>query len=298
MIGPAEPARESGITLLAFFALTFALTETSFVTAAAMSQRLAPGENFGAGIAALILLGTFMPAFVALALTARAEGREGVRALLARLFIYQVRTRWYVFAIGYIAAIKLVVALGQRALTGRWPRFGALPWYLMLAATILSTVVGGQSGEELGWRGYALPRLASRLGLGAASIVLGAIWACWHLPLFYLKGADTFGQSFPLYLLQVVAFSVAIAWLWWRTNGSLLLVMLMHAAINNTKDIVPSVAMTPGSPFALSTSRVAWVSLALLWACAAWFLADMRGVRGLATPDAARAASGEPAGTA
>jgi hypothetical protein len=280
-------------SLLGFFALTFAVTETCFIAAAALSQRLPPGAGPGAGIRALVLLGTFAPAFVALGLTARSAGRAGVRALVGRMFRWQVRARWYLFAIGYFAAIKLSVALLHRLVTGAWPRFGELPWYWMLAATVFSTVVGGQSGEELGWRGYALPRLAERFGLGAASVVLGVIWASWHLPLFYLKGADTYGQSFPLYLLQVVAISVAMAWLWWRTDGSLLLTMLMHAAINNTKDLVPSIVRTAANPFALSTSRTAWLGAALLWVAAAYFLVRMRRVTGLAAPGTGAPATAE-----
>jgi hypothetical protein len=53
-----------------------------------------------------------------------------------------------------------------------------------------------------GWRGYALPRLAERFGLGGASVVLGVLWATWHLPLFFFPGADTENQSFPVYLLE------------------------------------------------------------------------------------------------
>jgi hypothetical protein len=69
--------------------------------------------------------------------------------------------------------------------------------------------------------------------------------------------------------------SVAIAWLYWRTNGSLFLTMLMHAAINNTKDIVPSLATTGTNPFALNASLVSWLTLALLWICAGYFLLRM-----------------------
>src|SRR5207249_10643085 len=138
------------------------------------------------------------------------------------------------------------------------------------------TVVGGQAGEEIGWRGYALPRLAERFGLGGASVLLGLLWASWHLPLFFVAGADTAGQSFPVYLLQVTALSVAMAWLYAHTRGSLLPVMLMHAAVNNTKDIVPSADPTATNPWALSHSLVAWMTLALLWLCAGYFLLQMR----------------------
>ena len=270
-----NPRRYRG-SLLGFFALTYVVTWTFFIAAVRLSERLPPGAGLGAGIQALILVGTFAPAMVALALTARAEGGAGVGALLSRLFQWQVGARWYVFAAGYMAAIKLVVALVHRLATGAWPRFGHEPWVFMIGATVLSTVVGGQAGEELGWRGYALPRLAARFGLGGASVVLGVIWACWHLPLFFLRGADTYGQSFPVYLLQVTALSVPIAWLYWRTNGSLLLTMLMHSAINNTKDIVPAVARTPTNPLLPNASLMSWLGIAVLWIAAVYFLVGMR----------------------
>jgi membrane protease YdiL (CAAX protease family) len=240
-----------------------------------LSNSLPSDAPLGPGLSALILLGTFAPSLVALGLTARAEGGAGGRALLSRLFQWQVSARWYLFAIGYMAAIKLTVALVHRITTGAWPRFGDEPWYLMLAATLFSTVIGGQAGEEIGWRGYALPRLAARFGLARASVMLGVIWASWHLPLFFLRQADTYGQSFPVYLLQVTALSAAIAWLYWGTNGSLLLTMLMHAAINNTKDIVPSLGTTGTNPFTLNASLVSWLTLALLWICAGYFLVRM-----------------------
>jgi membrane protease YdiL (CAAX protease family) len=184
---------------------------------------------------------------------------------------------WYVFAAGFMLTIKLTAAVLYHLILGSWPEFGHEALYIMLIATIFSTPV--QAGEEIGWRGFALPRLAQHMGLACGSIVLGAIWACWHLPLFFLPGLDTTGQSFPLYLLQVIAISVIMAWLLWRTNGSLLIVMLLHAAINNTKDIVPSIVPGATNPLALSTSAVACLTLLLLWICATYFLFQMRGVK-------------------
>ena len=113
------------------------------------------------------------------------------------------------------------------------------------------------------------------------TLLLGILWACWHLPLFFVKGADTFGQSFPLYLIQVTALSVAMGYLYWRTEGSLLLVMIMHAAVNNTKDIVPSAVNGATNQFALSNSLVAWLTVALLWTFAIYFLIRMRTVKQL-----------------
>lgn len=229
---------------------------------------------------AVFLAGVFAPALVALVLTDRAEGRAATQALLGRVFRWRVGVGWYVFAVAYVPAIKLSTALVHRVATGAWPRFGQEAWYVMAAAIVVST--WAQAGEEIGWRGYALPRLAARLGLAPASVILGVIWAAWHLPLFFVLRGATYGQSFPLYLVEVTGLSVAFAWLYWRTGGSLLLTMLLHAAVNNTKDIVPSAVPGAAGSLALSTSLVGWITAAILWATAAGFLFRMRGVTTLA----------------
>ena len=254
--------------LLRFFFVTYIVTWSCFFAA---TSTAAPAPR---GV--LLFLGIFAPAFVALWLTGRATGRGGVVALLRRLVDWQVPVRWYVFAVSYTVVVKLTVALVHRAVTGVWPRFGQEPWYLMLAATVGSTLVGGQAGEELGWRGYALPRLSARFGLGGASVLLGVLWATWHLPLFFFPDGELAGQSFPLFLLEVTALSVAMAWLYANTRGSLLPVMLLHAAVNNTKDIVPSAELGATNPWALSHSVVAWLTVAVLWLCAGFFLLQMR----------------------
>lgn len=198
--------------LLAFFVLTYLMAWAFWWSADAVSRSAGPaGPTLSMLRTPLFLIGTFAPSIVALALTARREGRAGAAALFGRIVAGRVRARWVGFAVTWMAAIKLTAALIHRLATGAWPRFGP----------------------------------------------------------------DTAGQSFPLYLLQVVAVSVAMAWLYGHTRGSLLMVMLLHAAINNTKDIVPSAVPGAGNPFALSTSLLAWITVGLLWACAAVFLARM-----------------------
>lgn len=253
-----------------FFVLTYVLTWTCFISVATLA--IPTRTRLGA---LLVLVGAFAPGLVALWLTARAERSGGARALLGRILRWRVAAQWYLFAAGYIAAIKLAVALVHRVATGAWPPFGHQPWYLILGAIVVSTPV--QAGEEIGWRGYALPRLTLRLGLARASILVGVVWACWHLPQFFIPDSDTYGQSFVVFLLQVTALSVAMAWLYAHSNGSLLLVMLMHAAVNNSKDIVPSAVPGATNTFGLSASFVAWLTVTLLWICAAYFLARMPG---------------------
>jgi membrane protease YdiL (CAAX protease family) len=253
--------------------VTFALTWTAWLASAALA---APGNAWVFGVGGpVFLVGVFAPALVAVALTAYADGRAGVVRLLARIGRWQVGARWYLFAVSYMAATKLLAALIHRVATRAWPTFGDTAWPLMLGAILVSTWV--QAGEEVGWRGYALPRLAKHLGLGGAGVLLGVIWALWHLPLFFLPGSGSAGQSFPIYLLHVTALSVVMAWLYWKTEGSLLLVMLMHASVNNTTDIVP--AAVPGAVNRLSFegSPVAWLTVGISWVAAAQLLFRMRG---------------------
>jgi membrane protease YdiL (CAAX protease family) len=222
----------------------------------------------------VFLVGVFAPALVALALTAQAEGRAGVTRLIARIGQWQVSARWYALALGYFAALKLAAALIHRIATGVWPPFGNTPVAIMLLGIAVSTWV--QAGEEIGWRGYALPRLAQYVGLGGASLVVGLVWAVWHLPLFVLPDSGSSGQSFVAYLLQVMPMSVVFAFVYWKTGGSLLLVMVMHAAVNNTTGIVPAAIGADIRPIALGGSLVAWATVALSWMVALPLLVLMR----------------------
>lgn len=253
-----------------FFLLTFAVTWAVW-----LAVETAPPANvvFAVGGPAF-LLGVFAPGLVALALTWFAEGRSGVAALLARIGRWQVSWRLYAFAIGYLASTKLLAAVIHRVVVGEWPIFGDMSVVLMAGGILVSTWV--QAGEELGWRGYALPRLAAFIGLGNASVLLGVVWALWHLPLFVMQGTGSTGQSFPLYLLHVTALSVAMAWLYWKARGSLLLVMIMHSAVNNTTGIVPAALPNAADPLSFHGSFVGWATAAVSWIVAVWLLRQMR----------------------
>jgi membrane protease YdiL (CAAX protease family) len=263
------------MTLAAFFVLTFAVTWTAWLGGAALAARSHVGL-FGIG-GPLFLFGVFAPALVAISMTARRDGRAGVWRLIAGIGRWRVSGRWYLFAMSYMAVTKLLAAAAQRLATGGWPAFGTTPWPLLLAATLTSA--WAQAGEEIGWRGYALPRLTPLVGLGGASALLGVIWACWHLPLFFMPGTGSDGQSFPIYLLHVSSLSVILAWVYWKTGRSLLLVMLMHASVNNTTEVVPAALPTPAGTWSFHGSFVAWATVSLAWLLAASLLFAMRRVR-------------------
>jgi membrane protease YdiL (CAAX protease family) len=175
-----------------------------------------------------------------------------------------------------MAAVKISVALIYRATMGTWPAFGHGYGVAIILTAVVAAIFGGPLGEEIGWRGYALPRLAERFGRAQSSVLLGVIWALWHLPVFFIAGMDQSGQALPVYILQVTALSVAMAWLYWHTNGSLLLAVLMHTAINQTKDLVPSTVGGAANPLRFSATPVAWLTVLVLCVAAAFFLRSLR----------------------
>ena len=248
--------------LLLFFIIAFLVAWFFFITAGLISNN----AQFSTLSRLLVFIGVISPGLVAIIITAKTQGVEGVKLLIGKISFKNTSVMWYVFAITFVALIKVLAALVFFLLYNSWPQFGTTSWYVMLGAIAVSTWV--QAGEEIGWRGYALPLMSKKFGLAISSVLLGIIWAVWHIPFFYLEAADTFHQSFPLYLLQVTGLSVIMAWLFWKVNGNLLPVMVFHAAINNTKDIVPSASKASVHPFTLNASPIGWISLALIWVVA------------------------------
>ena len=109
------------------------------------------------------------------------------------------------------------------------PTSGELAGVLTLPLVyVVRLVVGGALGEELGWRGFALPRMQAKWSALTASLILGGIWASWHLP-FYLSGAQTLSEFAPTFVVTFIA-TIPITWLFNNTNGSVLLTTLFHAS--------------------------------------------------------------------
>lgn len=265
--------------IVRFFLVTFLVTWTLFITAIALPNGTSADQAFAALRGLLVFAGTITPAFVALAITTSTEKLSWTKKPMSGLFKWRVDVRWYLFAISYMAIVKFAVAVVYRIGTGSWPplRLGSL----IAIPIAIAASTPFQAGEEIGWRGYALPQIAKRIGWRGGSVVLGIFWAFWHLPLFFLDvpGNDEYGQSFPIWALGVTALSVAIAWLYTHTRGSLLLTMLMHSTVNNIPHFAQSPVANARSVFALGNSRTAWLTSAFLWIAAAYFLSRMRHVK-------------------
>ncbi len=143
----------------------------------------------------------------------------------------RVRRRWYVVAVSVpplLLALAAAVALS----------FGAAPPASWLIAPVLAIMVLPAVGEEIGWRGYAYPQLADRYGELKAAVVVGVLWALWHLPTAFLGGADLL--DFVPFAIALVGAGVWLAWLYERAGRSVYVAIIGHAAINARFIVLPA----------------------------------------------------------
>ena len=176
----------------------------------------------------------------ALVMTALTGGRAAVTTLLGRFLIWRVGWKWY-------AAVLLNAALTGQAIdfadVFAHRIFGASASLPMFVAPFF-LVDAISNGEEMGWRGYALPRLQARHNALVASLILGVIWAIWHYPKFMAPGNDS---SFGLFFVKIMAEAVLFTWIYNNTRGSLLMTTLCHAAANTAGVFLPIANTAVGS---------------------------------------------------
>jgi uncharacterized protein len=212
--------------IITFFVLTYVLTW-------AIESPLVFLTDSVTRIQGLILtiLSANVPSVVAIGLTAMVFGRGALRKLLGRLLIWRVNPLWYLgVVLGPVALVGGMVALntllGGPALSLGMPLLGAAIFFGF------SIFPGSAMGEEIGWRGYALPRLQSRMSALSASLILAPIWGLWHLPLWLTGAPGRTPLIYAGFVLSAFALSVLLTWVYNSTGGSLLLVVLLHATIN------------------------------------------------------------------
>lgn len=230
-------------------------------------------------LAPFAFLGGAAPSVAGLVITARTEGRDAVRRLIRSLFNIRLPFRWYLFALVLPpAATALSIGLVDHDLA-TWQTFALGSVLRQLPVAYALALPFGPLGEELGWRGYALPRLLARFGPVAATLMIGVMWTFWHGPMMlWMPGAsipDFMGLStfsVAVYLGQITAESAVITWIYLRTGGSVLLAVLAHLAFNTAESVVFA-GLPPFSPdrirqiYLVNVAALGLVGIAcLLWA--------------------------------
>jgi len=215
------------------------------------------------------VLGMFGPAITALILVIVCEGSSQAKRIFSNLVRWRVGYRWYLFVFGSALLIPLLAILifswqGGTIIQTNNPR----QWYLIIPAFIQILILN-VLGEEIGWRGYALPRLQRRFTPIVSSLILGAVWWLWHLPLFLIEG--NFHQQIPLslFFLQSTTLSILMTWLYNRTHEGLLIIHLFHTASNTFLGVLP--IMPENTQGSLVPLWIAVALLSLLTGLVVWF---------------------------
>ena len=208
--------------LSTFVLLTFGLTWVSWGIVAVDLQ-----TGRSSFVTPLILLGGFGP-FLAAIVVAAAGG--DIHSWLGNLVDVGAPLAVWVAAVLlpivlYVVALLVFVVFG-----GGFDRAGVLPAAAVPAIAFATLIRGGL--EEPGWRGLALPVLQRRIGALQASLVIGVVWALWHVPLFLMPGSSQAGTPFALYAAAVVGISVITTWLYNAAGGRTLVAVVFHTLSN------------------------------------------------------------------
>jgi membrane protease YdiL (CAAX protease family) len=218
--------------LPAFFLLAYALSwliEIALIASAqgALKLSISPYWHYAA------LCG---PMLAAILVSASSEGRRGVRALLGHLMRRGVDPGWYLFAllgpfVALVASAGLAYALfGQRLpdFDQFWQsvNFPGSGWLVVFGVFLLAGM-----GEEVGWRGFALPRLQKGRSALAATLILSVFWGLWHLPMFWYHPMLLSTGLVIGWALSLVAGAIVLTWLYNSTRGSLAVVSLFHGTV-------------------------------------------------------------------
>jgi uncharacterized protein len=192
----------------------------------------------------LYILGAFTPTIAALVASYRENGLREVRHLIYKTRIIPHRNWFIVLLIPVL--LKIVSFILVFIWVGETPVFNHLKNYSLPVIFIIVVISGlfpGALGEELGWRGYALPRLQAKFSALVSSFILGVIWGLWHIPTFYIEFVAQ--SSIPVFwfFVEVTAISILFTWIYNNTDGSVLMAILFHASNNSVTPVLyPAVA--------------------------------------------------------
>jgi len=221
--------------LFFFFLLAYAFSWIISLPYVLSVWGVLPG-NYIIGLMLKQWVGPTLAAIIMIRITA---GKPGLLSLRHRIRQWRAGWRWYLFI---LLAIPALILLGVIIQPGALASFqGFTPRVLVSYPVYFVAVYFGVGlPEELGWRGFALPRMQPRYGPLGSTLLLGVLWAFWHLLYFQIPdhggGPDTsfaaFITNFSIFFLMVVALTIIFTWVFNHTRGSIFIASLLHTAID------------------------------------------------------------------
>jgi membrane protease YdiL (CAAX protease family) len=219
--------------LIAYFILTYAITWGIGAFAVLLPTQFQDlfGELTASNPIALVAVAA--PTIAATLLTLVKEGLPGLRELYSRLTQWRAGIQWYALIFLGIPLIGWLVIQVVKPV----PLYDLSSPGLILSA-LVNLLIFGPLIEEMGWRGYALPRLLKRFNPFTSSLILGVLWGVWHLPSFFISTLVQSSLSLPIFLVMGVCTSILITWIFEHTGGSVLIAVLFHYMLNFNFSII------------------------------------------------------------
>jgi hypothetical protein len=232
-IMPADINRKRKDSLTPFFLLTFLITWGLGALAIFLPAQFQAIFGELTDTSPMYFIAVAAPTLSASLLTFVRGGWTGLGSLYGRLVHWRFGLKWYALVLIGIPAVGWIAA----RITGASPlkEANTTAEFLLLMYYILVT---GPLCEELGWRGFALPRLLERFSPFNASLILGVMWGVWHLPSFFVGGMEQNEMSIPLFLLNAIFLSIFVTWVFLHTRGSVLIAVLIHFSVNFCATII------------------------------------------------------------
>src|SRR4051812_48032677 len=244
--GAAREALLARHPLLFYFVFAYAgtwLTELPYVLSADGSGLLSYSSPLLIWTSPVcVFMGPFLAAFI---MTGVTEGRAGVRSFLRRFVLWRVGLGWYLFVLAGVPAILVLSVIVLPGVLGSFQGLATLAPLPLLFLAVYGFFLSGPLGEEPGWRGFALPRLQSLHGPLVGSLILGPLWALWHLPLFFTPWNTLSTFNVVVFVLATTCLSIIYTWAFNNTKGSLLIAILLHWSFNVSTLIVAPLFLAP-----------------------------------------------------
>lgn len=214
------------------------------------------------------ILGSWMPTLAAVLVTGILEGHMGIGRLFRKFVHFKIPARWYLASLIPFGLAFATVWIYQITIGGLFPE--SHPSLIFLIGLIVVNLLAGPIGEEVGWRGFALPRLLKKYTPLKTGIILGVIWDFWHLPLWITSGYTS--VNLLLYCLYfsigIISLSVLMTWIFCRTSNSLIPMVIAHFSFNIGLNLFgpQGLGLVPTLPLLGLMAALCIITVLIVWA--------------------------------
>lgn len=218
-----------------FFVVTFVIT-WGLWSSSVLSAR---GMNIPTFLLILSMMASFTPTITALILERKEKGKEGFKKQWKTWFHWSFSKAWLIWIPLFFFGTGIMTYFLLQLMVPDFEAVNSPPLWMTPLIFLQIFFIGGALGEELGWRGYAYPRLKQLMSPIKATFLLGVIWSLWHLPLFYMVG--TVQSNIPMweFMLQNTLMAFFYTGLYKRTKGSIWMMFYLHAVANTVAAVIP-----------------------------------------------------------